>query len=373
MDNNNPLMISGIEFPDIPKLRSAGKVSIYTKTPLPLMHRSYTSPVLSAVAAVVLGKRTLLRSISLRTYLYNTAPKDFTINTDDLENPALVKEILANIGKNTDTIEFDDIMDIVRNHREYARRLYNLRTIDDINKDLYAVENGAMAPPTASYDYLLHEITRYVWTPSNGGEVDTTNNNRSMQYLMASHDIVNNVGLVVDDIIETYDIYRIVAEQVSNIILPKTEVLMDLIVTSPTAAMELINTSNAIETMHGSKIDGHSFWDIHNNGTTRAYSAENELVFLERARINPSGSEMLSIIQMTGSPKKAGEWLVNRVDEISTLTSSRLDFNKLVHQQASQLKGYSNWTTLIYNGTFLSLNDVLGTTWEVDILGIFDV
>jgi hypothetical protein len=372
-ENQNPLMVSGVDFPDIPKLRKQLTANIHTKTPLPLMHLSYVSPILSAVGAIILGRRTLMRAIALRTYLYNTAPMDFKINIDSMEDPALVREILEDIGSSTDDISFLGIMDIINKHREYAHRLYNMRTVEDIDKDIEAIVGGTGMPPNSSYDYLLHEVMRAIWSPSKGGDVTLDKDARHMQYLMASHDVVNNVGLVTDDIIETYDIYRNVTEQVHDITLPKTELLMDLMVTSPTAAMELINTSNAIETKHGSQIEGRSFWGVHNNGTVRSYTADNELLFLERARINPAGPEMGSIVNMTGSPQEAGKWLVKRVDEIKAITGSRLDFNKLVHQQVSQLKGYSGWISSIYNGTFLSLNDVLGTTWEVDIRGAFDI
>lgn len=371
-DKNNPLMISGIEFPDIPKLRHADSTKIYTKEPLPFMHTSYASPILTSIGAIVLGRRALARAVALRTYLYNTAPKDYTIEVGSLEDPFLVSEMLADIGMPDDIIDFDGIMNIIKKNREYAHRLYNMRSIEDIDNDLNAIVSGAGTPPNSSYDYLLHEITRAIWNPSKGKDVVLNQNSRHMQYLMASHDIVNNIGLVVDDIIETYDVYRNVAKEMRGISLPDTELLKDLMISSPAAAMELINTSNAMEIRYGSQIEGRSFWDVYKNGTIRSYTAANELIYLERARINPAGHEMASIVNMTGSPEKAGRWLVKRVDEIKILIGSRLDFNKLVHQQVSQLKGYSGLTTSIYSGTFMSLNDVLGTTWEVDISGIFN-
>ena len=370
-DNNNPFMISGVEFPDIPKLRKQGDIKLSTKTPLPMAFRPYVSPITSAVAAIVLSRRVLARALSLRTYLYNTVSKDYVIDVSMMEDPSLVRDILSSMGLPTDAIVFDTIMSIIKSNRDYARRMYDLRTPEDIDKDLAAIEEGTGIVPPSAQDYLLHAIVRYVWNPSHGDNVRMGTDDKKMLYLMAAHDIVNNVGLVTDDIIETYDIYRKISEEEFGINLPKTETLVDLMITSPAAAMELINTSNAIETAHGSQIDGRAFWDVH-HGAVRSYEADNELLFLERARINPAGPEMKSIVNMTGSHKDASRWLVNRVDEIKATIGTRLDFNKIVHQDVSKLKGYSRWLTSIYNGTFLSLNDVLGVSWEVNLRAVFE-
>jgi hypothetical protein len=209
-----------------------------------------------------------------------------------------------------------------------------------------------------SNEQPLHSIVRNIWGTS-------TPDARHMRYLLAAHDITNNIGIIADDIIDTYNTYKTIT---SDKTIPDSSQFVELMLGSESAASNILNLSNEYEMNLGSQISNRCFWNTSSN-MVKTYSAENELTYLEKARMNPAGPEMRTLIDTNGSLNEGTKWLVNRVDVIKGIMGVRMDFNKSIHQNAQKLSGYSRLLSSIYNGVFSSMNDVLGTSWEGELLG----